>query len=115
MSGAVSLERMALEPDQRISEVVEREHSRLRSFIRRRVPDPRDAEDILQDVFYELVEANRLLMPIEHVTGWLFRVARNRIVDFFRKKKPTPFSDETLEDESGELLQIEDLLPSRDA
>ena len=85
MSGAVSLEQMALEPDQRISEVVEREHSRLRSFIRRRVPDPRDAEDILQDVFYELVEANRLLMPIEHVTGWLFRVARNRIVDFFRK------------------------------
>ena len=78
---------MALEPDQRISEVVEREQSRLRNFIRRRVPDSRDAEDILQDVFYELVEANRLLMPIEHVTGWLFRVARNRIIDLFRKKK----------------------------
>ena len=71
MSGAASLERMALEPDQRISDVVEREQSRLRNFIRRRVPDSRDAEDILQDVFYELVEANRLLMPIEHVTGWL--------------------------------------------
>jgi RNA polymerase sigma factor (sigma-70 family) len=63
------------------------------TFIRRRVPDPRDAEDILQDVFYELVEANRLLMPIEHVTGWLFRVARNRITDLFRKKKPESFSD----------------------
>ena len=79
---------MAREQDRRISDVVEREQSRLRSFIRRRVPDPRDVEDILQDVFYELVEANRLLMPIEHVTGWLFRVARNRITDLFRKKKP---------------------------
>ena len=84
---------MALEQDQRISEVVKREQSRLRNFIRRRVPDPRDAEDILQDVFYELVEANRLLMPIEHVTGWLFRVARNRITDLFRKKRPESFSD----------------------
>src|SRR5256885_6267868 len=86
-------ERMTLEQDQRISDVVEREQSRLRNFIRRRVPDPRDAEDILQDVFSELVEANRLLMPIEHVTGWLFRVARNRITDLFRKKKPESFSD----------------------
>ncbi|MCU1333005.1 MAG: polymerase, sigma-24 subunit, subfamily [Candidatus Angelobacter sp.] len=110
-----SLEHMALEQDQRISEVVKREQSRLRNFIRRRVPDPRDAEDIVQDVFYELVEANRLLMPIEHVTGWLFRVARNRITDLFRKKKPEPFSDATIEGESGELLQIEDLLPSPEA
>jgi RNA polymerase sigma factor (sigma-70 family) len=110
-----SLDHMALEQDQRISEVVKREGSRLRNFIRRRVPDPRDAEDILQDVFYRLVEANRLLMPIEHVTGWLFRVARNRITDLFRKKKPEPFSDAAVEDEDGELLQIEDLLPSPDA
>ena len=79
---------MSREQDQLISDVVAREQSRLRNFIRRRVPDPRDAEDILQDVFSELVEANRLLMPIEHVTGWLFRVARNRITDLFRKKKP---------------------------
>ncbi len=106
---------MALEPDQRISEVVNREHSRLRNFIRRRVPDPRDAEDILQDVFYELVEANRLLMPIDHVTGWLFRVARNRITDLFRKKKPESFSDSAVADEDDELLQWEDLLPSPDA
>src|SRR4026207_1873321 len=105
---------MTLEPDQRISEVVKREQSRLRNFIRRRVPDPHDAEDILQDVFYKFVEANRLLMPIEHVTGWLFRVARNRITDFFRKKRSTRFSDAAA-DKGGELLQLEDLLPSADA
>ncbi|HEX2331183.1 MAG TPA: sigma-70 family RNA polymerase sigma factor, partial [Candidatus Angelobacter sp.] len=106
---------MALEQDQRISEVVKREGSRLRNFIRRRVADPRDVEDVLQDVFYRLVEANRLLMPIDHVTGWLFGVARNRITDLFRKKKPERFSDAAVEDEDGELLRIEDLLPSPDA
>ena len=105
---------MALEQDQRNSEVVKREQSRLRSFIRRRVPDPRDAEDILQDVFCELMEANRLLMPIEHVTGWLFRVARNRITDLFRKKKPESFSDTVIADDD-ERLQLGDLLPSPDA
>jgi RNA polymerase sigma factor (sigma-70 family) len=78
------------------------------------VPDPRDAEDILQDVFYKLVEANRLLMPIDHVTGWLFRVARNRITDLFRKKKPERFSD-IAADQDDELLQLEELLPSPDA
>jgi RNA polymerase sigma factor (sigma-70 family) len=101
--------------DRQISEIVAQERSRLRNFIRRRVPDPADVEDIVQDVFYKLVEANRLLMPIDHVTGWLFRVARNRITDLFRKKKPELFSDEALEGEDGELLQIEDLLPSPDA
>jgi RNA polymerase sigma factor (sigma-70 family) len=115
LKDAASLERMAHEQDERISEVVQREQSRLRNFIRRRVPDPRDAEDILQDVFYELVEANRLLMPIEHVTGWLFRVARNRITDLFRKKKPESFSDAAVADEDDELLPFEDLLPSPDA
>jgi RNA polymerase sigma factor (sigma-70 family) len=110
-----SVDHMALEQDQRISEVVKRESSRLRNFIRRRVPDPRDAEDVLQDVFYRLVEANRLLMPIDHVTGWLFRVARNRITDLFRKKKPELFSDTALQDDEGEALRIEDLLPSPDA
>src|SRR5438876_670082 len=103
------------EQDHQISEIVAEERSRLRNFIRRRVPDPRDAEDILQEVFYELVEANRLLMPIEHVTGWLFRVARNRITDLFRKKKPETFSDAAVEYEDGEVLKIEDLLPSPDA
>lgn len=103
------------EQDRQISEIVTRERSRLRNFIRRRVPDPSDAEDIVQEVFYELVEANRLLMPIEHVTGWLFRVARNRITDLFRKKRPANFSDSAVENEEGELRQIEDLLPSPDA
>src|SRR5277367_6290493 len=103
------------EQDRQISDIVTEERSRLRNFIRRRVPDPSDAEDIVQEVFYELVEANRLLMPIEHVTGWLFRVARNRITDLFRKKKPQNFSDAAVEDEAGELLQLEDLLPSPDA
>jgi RNA polymerase sigma factor (sigma-70 family) len=103
------------EQDQRISEVVRREQSRLRNFIRRRVPDPLDAEDILQEVFYELVEANSLLMPIDHVTGWLFRVARNRITDLFRKKKPERFSDSAAADEDDELPHWEDLLPSPDA
>jgi RNA polymerase sigma factor (sigma-70 family) len=106
---------MAHEQDQRISEVVKREQSRLRNFIRRRVPDPRDAEDILQDVFYELVEANRLLMPIEHVTGWLFRLARNRITDLFRKKKPESFSNTAVVDEDDAVLHLEDMLPSTDA
>ncbi|HEV7669024.1 MAG TPA: sigma-70 family RNA polymerase sigma factor [Thermoanaerobaculia bacterium] len=109
---------MPLEQERRISTVVDREQNRLRNFIRRRVPDSRDAEDILQDVFYELVEANRLLMPIDHVTGWLFRVARNRITDLFRKKKPERWSDAAApaeDDEGGERLRLEDLLPSPEA
>jgi len=114
MNEAASLERMALEQDQRITEVVKREQSRLRDFIRRRVPDEFDAEDVLQDVFYRLVEANRLLMPIDHVTGWLFQVARNRITDLFRKKKPENFSDVVVETADDTLL-LEDLLPSPDA
>jgi len=104
MKDLASVERMTPRQDHWILEVVERERSRLRNFIRRRVPDPGDAEDVLQDVFYELVEANRLLMPIEEVTGWLFRVARNRITDLFRKRKPEIFDDSVL-----------DLLPSPDA
>jgi RNA polymerase sigma factor (sigma-70 family) len=114
MKGASSLEPMAREQDRRIAEAVERERSRLLGFIRRRVPDPRDAEDVLQDVFSALVEANRLLMPIEHVTGWLFRVARNRITDLFRKKKPEPLGD-AIPDEADELRHLEEMLPSPDA
>lgn len=104
MADVAGLEGIVPERDQRIADVVGREGSRLRNFIRRRVPDPRDTEDVLQDVYSELVEANRLLMPIEHVTGWLFTVARNRITDLFRKKQP-----------EGERLGLEDLLPSPDA
>lgn len=107
---------MTLEQDRRIADVVDREQSRLRRFIRRRVPDPGDVEDILQDVFVELVEANRLLMPIDHVTGWLFRVARNRIIDLFRKKKPDRLGDAAVADDAGEAApRVEDLLPSPDA
>src|SRR5437660_4827583 len=106
MMDAASLRLMALEQDERISEVVSREQSRLRNFIRRRVPDPRDVEDILQDVFYELVEANRLLKPIEHVTGWLFRVARNHITDLFRKKKPESFRDIAVTAEDDEPSEL---------
>jgi RNA polymerase sigma factor (sigma-70 family) len=114
MKDRAGVERMSLDEDRRIAEVVRREQSRLRNFIRRRVPDPRDAEDILQEVFYELVEANRLLMPIDHVTGWLFRVARNRITDLFRKKKPESFSDAAVADDE-EWLRLEEVLPSPDA
>jgi RNA polymerase sigma factor (sigma-70 family) len=106
---------MALDEDRRISEVVTREQPRLRNFIRRRVPDPDDAEDVLQDVFRALVEANRLLMPIDHVTAWLFRVARNRIIDLFRRKTPDRFADLAGRGEDDEALRVEDLLPSRDA
>jgi RNA polymerase sigma factor (sigma-70 family) len=100
--------------DSQLSEIIAGQRSRLRSFIRRRVPDPSDAEDVLQDVFYKLVEANRLLMPIDHVTGWLFRVARNRITDLLRKKKPENFSA-VAADGADETLRLEDLLPSSDA
>ena len=103
------------EQDRKISEVIAEQRSRLRSFIRRRVPNEADVEDLVQEVFYELVEANRLLMPIDYVTGWLFRVARNRITDLFRKKRPENFTDAAVMDEDGELLRIEDMLPSPDA
>ena len=104
------------ERDRQISEIIAEERSRLRNFIRRRVPDPADAEDIVQEVFYELVEANRLLMPIEHVTGWLFRVARNRITDLFRKRRPDSFGDAAVGGEDDDAsLRMEDLLPSAEA
>ncbi len=115
MRDAASLERMAPEQDRRIAEVVERERARLRNFIRRRVPGPEDAEDVLQDVFYALVEANRLLMPISHATGWLFRVARNRIVDLLRRKKPESFDGAAMAVDDEEPLPWEDLLPSPEA
>src|SRR5438874_4518976 len=101
--------------DRQISEIVAGERSRLRNFIRRRVPDPADVEDIVQEVFYELVEANRLLMPIDHVTGWLFRVARNRITDLFRKHQPENLADAAPVNDNEEELHFEDLLPSPDA
>src|SRR5215468_11230030 len=112
MNSVASVERMAFEQDQQISEVVKRERFRLLNFIRRRVRDPVDAEDVLQDVFYKMVEANRLLMPIDHLTGWLFRVARNRITDLFRKKKSETFPNGPETEEDDELSPFADLLPS---
>ena len=106
--------RMA-EQDQRISEAVERERARLRNFIRRRVADQGDAEDILQDVFYEFAAAYRMMKPVEQATAWLFRVARNRITDLFRRKKREARSEPAAIAEDGETLQWEDLLPSPDA
>jgi RNA polymerase sigma factor (sigma-70 family) len=104
------------EQDQRISAAIEREQSRLRNFIRKRVNDRGEAEDILQDVFYELIEAYRLMKPIEQVTAWLFKVARNRITDVFRKRKrEEPRTEATVRTEDGQELQWEDLLPSPDA
>src|SRR5580658_10303264 len=95
-----------IEQDRQIAEVIAKERPRLRNFIRKRVPNEADAEDLLQEVFYELVEANRLLKPIDFVSAWLFRVARNRITDLFRKKKPELFSDAALADDEGDSLQI---------
>ena len=106
--------RMA-DQDQRIFEAVDREQARLRNFIRRRVADQGDAEDILQDVFYELVEAYRMMKPVEQVTAWLFRVARNRITDLFRRKKREARTEPAAIAEDGETLLWEDLLPSPDA
>jgi RNA polymerase sigma factor (sigma-70 family) len=107
---------MIADQDRKLTEAVAREQGRLRNFIRRRVPDDAEAEDILQDVFYELVEAYRLMKPIEQVGAWLFRVARNRIIDAFRKKKPEALSAQsTRANEDSEPLILEDLLPSPDA
>ncbi len=108
----LALERLRSEQDRRISETVEREQTRLRNFIRRRVADQRDAEDILQEVFYEFVEAYRMMKPIEQVSGWLFRVARNRIIDLFRKRKPGSLSDPVSVADDGKELLLQDLLPS---
>jgi RNA polymerase sigma factor (sigma-70 family) len=104
------------EQDERISEAIDRDQARLRNFIRRRVADPSDAEDILQDVFYELVEAYRVMRPVEQVTAWLFRVARNRIIDRFRRKQRDAerTGSEALT-EDGEALLTAELLPSPDA
>lgn len=109
------MERITGEQNQRIAETLEREQARLRSFIRRRVPDRGDAEDILQEVFYEFIEAYRLMKPIERAGAWLFQVARNRIIDLFRKKKLASINEPVAVADDGEELLIEDLLPSPDA
>ena len=114
MPESVSRETPAAASDPSLGDVVRRERARLAAFIRRRVADPLDAEDVLQDVFAQLVDANQRLMPIEHVTGWLYRAARNRIVDLFRKKTPARFDDLAPRDDDGEAQSIDDLLPTPD-
>jgi RNA polymerase sigma factor (sigma-70 family) len=103
------------EQNRRISEVIQRERRRLLNFIRKRVGDQGDAEDILQDVFYELTEAYRLMQPVEQVGAWLYRVARNRIIDRFRKRKPEARSEIMVGTNQPDALLLEDLLPSPDA
>src|SRR5579864_9264451 len=115
MEDALIIERRIAAQNRLISEVIQRERSRLRAFVRKRIDDEGDAEDILQDVFYELVEAYRLMKPVEQATAWLYRVARNRIIDRFRKKRPVTFADTAAVSEDGEALLLEELLPSPDA
>ena len=115
MGEFVATERMTAEQDRQVYEVLERERPRLRNWIRRRLADPSEVEDVLQDVFFELVQVDRLLSPIEDVGAWLYRVARNRITDLFRKKKPEALADQVIAGNAGEALALEDLLPSPEA
>ncbi len=115
MEQTPTMEWMTIEQDRRISTVLKDEGARLRNFIRKRVADEADAEDILQEVFYEFVQTYRLLKPIEQAGAWLFRVARNRIIDRFRKSRRDPLQSEPLHNEEGERLALEDLLPSPNA
>ena len=115
MYDALSTDLMSEEQNRRLAATMEREQTRLRNFIRKRVFDETEAEDILQDVFYELVRAYRLMKPVEQVGAWLFRVARNRIIDRFRKRRPESVSSQPANGEDGEPMLWEDLLPSPDA
>ncbi len=115
MDDALTQSSLMPDQDERISRAVEEESARLRNFIRKYVSDPADAEDVLQDVFYELVEAYRMMKPVEQVAAWLFRVARNRTIDLFRKRKREQVGTPVIENEEGELLRLEDLLPSPEA
>jgi RNA polymerase sigma factor (sigma-70 family) len=104
------------EQNRRLSEIIALEQARLRRFIRKRVPDVADAEEVFQEVFYELVDAYRLMKPVEQVSAWLFRVARNRITDLFRRKRPALLGNDSMAaNEDGDVPQWEDLLPSREA
>jgi RNA polymerase sigma factor (sigma-70 family) len=106
---------MAFDQERRINEAIQQERPRLRNFIRRRVADEGDAEDILQDVFYELIQAYRMMKPIEQVGAWLYRVARNRIIDMFRRARPQQsLADPVMNADGGSDLTLEDLLPSPD-
>jgi len=115
MDEALRRQWMLAQQDQRISEAVDREYAGLRAFIRKRVADQGEAEDILQDVFHELVEAYRLMKPIEQVTAWLFRVARNRMIDLFRRKKRESVRNQGVPGDEAASLRLDEVLPSPDA
>jgi len=115
MDDALSIDFMTDEQNRRIVQTVEREQGRLRTFIRRRIMDESEADDILQEVFYELVQAYRAMKPVEQVGAWLFRVARNRIIDRFRKRRPEPVSISPPGDEPEERFPWHEVLPSPDA
>jgi len=116
MDEALRRHGLMAEQDRRISEAISREQARLRNFIRRHVPDPGDAEDILQDVFYEFVAAYRMMKPVEQATAWLFRVARNRITDLFRRKnREAQRTGPPASTEPSEASSLEDMLPSPEA
>jgi RNA polymerase sigma factor (sigma-70 family) len=112
MKALASAHRMPIDLENQISETARREGSRLRNFIRRRVANPDDVEDVLQDVFSELVESFQLMRPIEHIGPWLFRVARNRIIDLYRKRRPELSANALVDDEEGSEVEFQDLLPS---
>ena len=113
MTDEATLFPMAQDRRDSLSEAYQQEHGRLGGFIRQRVSDARDAEDILQDVFERLARANQLLMPIESLTGWLYQVARNRIIDLYRNERPETFSDEAPDGDDEQLL-LDELLPSEE-
>jgi len=115
MDEALRRQWMMAQQDQRISDAVDRDYAGLHSFIRKRVADQAEAEDILQDVFYELVAAYRLMKPVEQVTAWLFRVARNRIIDLFRRKKREAVRNQADPGEESTSLRLDEMLPSPDA
>jgi RNA polymerase sigma factor (sigma-70 family) len=115
MEQTPTMEWMTIEQDRRITATLKAESARLKNFIRKRVDDEADAEDILQEVFFEFVESYRLMKPIEQAGAWMFRVARNRIIDRFRKRSHDPLAEKTTREEDGETLSLEELLPSRDA
>lgn len=106
---------MADTQNESLSEVIVRERRRLLDFIRKRVPTQEDAEDVLQDVFYELVNTYRMMKPVEQMASWLFTVARNKITDRYRKKKPDSLEEHFAirAGDDGDRLDISDFLPSR--
>lgn len=107
---------MADQSNPKIIATFSKESKRLLNFIKQRVPTTEDAEDILQDVMYEFVNSFRVMKPVEQVASWLFTVARNRITDFYRKKRPDLLEDQIVyfRNDDGDNLNLSDMLPAKD-